>query len=227
MMAAFDQWLQSTQNIMSFGTLILWMVYVYYTIRMFRQLKAQTDSQTRAYLAVTCDDGEKDLDDRLIDRRVKELDDKWRRILESFVSEAVPTEAKELRLNLKNVGASDVLDWRIDLKLEVQAGAFLQSTANTGSDRLEWSVSSEQIYMEIPEKETASIRVARIGAFPAATFTWSLWYRDVRGTEYNEFGGAKTYVSRNAIAFERQSGPEPQRGDVPVQSPGAQVEPSR
>lgn len=200
-----SRWLLAHEHVFTFLTTILWFLYVLYTIRTFRQIKAQTDLQTKAFLSISIDSESKygDPIDLLADQ-FKKAYVTWEGIISKNAPEA-PALSTQLGLILINAGASGIAEWKIHMSMKVTPGEYLQHVAKTSDDEVSWTVQSNAAEtLSANQPEGIYVCVASLGPFPHADLAWSVEYTDTRGEKYTEFSGPAGHTHKNSLIFDRQ-----------------------
>jgi hypothetical protein len=177
---------------------ILWSIYVYYTIKTFREIHSQNKLQNEPFLVVagnTCTKIEEGHD---IPNGFKELNKKWRKIIESNLPDAIQQD-KYLVLRLHNKGRSDIIKWEIYCKAIIGAGKRL-SKINISGETFEWIMKSENFEHIISPGDFIDMPIGIVGIFPSIEFEWQIKYADIRNTEFKAFAGDREIKAINAFA---------------------------
>jgi len=180
-------------------TTVLWGLYVLYTIRTFREIRRQTDLQSEAFLVVACNVVDALDDPRSLSRPDGALVKKWQDILRDRIPNAV-RPARIAVLELTNRGKSDVVDWEIQVTLEIKPGQYLRDRFNTVGERISWPVKYSGNRDNIPPQGTIKVPIAFTGIYPESHISWSIRYGDTRDVQYVRFAGDRALPDRNVLA---------------------------
>jgi len=184
--------------IATISSTILWGVYVYFTIKTFNQIKKQTDLQSRAFLLITprlCQiDSKPELDSIATN-----LSNKWRRILENNLSEAI-SENKIFEIELTNRGKSDVINWSIEIIANIKEGSYLHKKFSVNGEETKWSIASKP-EQTIAPNQAIRVPVILVGDFPQITLFWKISYTDLMEGKYEIENKISGYSSSNVLAF--------------------------
>lgn len=181
------------------ATTILWGIYIYFTIRTFREIKRQTDLQSEALLVVAAKTLDQMPPNVNIPDEAQKVHDKWKQILETNIPSAVQKE-KYLILEFTNRGRSDIVGWEIRVMADISASDFLQNTYNIVGEDVEWTVCYKNHKDNIAPNDTIQVPIAVTGCFPEAKFIWLIEYSDTRDVDYQKFSGDPSYSDINALA---------------------------
>ena len=118
-------WLKQMEPLFLLLTVILMALYVYFTIKTFREIKRQTDLQSQAFLFVAAHDVAEISEGAELISEAKNISDKWRQILQKHVPEAIQNE-DYLELEFNNRGNSDIIDWTIRISASILPGKYLK-----------------------------------------------------------------------------------------------------
>lgn len=195
-------WTDQVQAFTGLVSMVLWAIYVYYTIRTFREIKQQTELQMDAFLIVTADVVSRAAckDMHMVNSSVQALSNKWFGILDKNLQEALQSEDRYLKLTFKNRGKSDVVSWAITAHLVVEAGPILAATNITG-ETCEWIVKSDGSQHIVAPGESIDVTIAPIGCFPVASINWSIVYTDSRQKKSESFAGDVRKKELNRLAM--------------------------
>jgi len=197
------QFFEEIRPIVEFVIAILWGLYVYFTIKTFREIHRQTELQFEAFLMVTCDTTAT-IPEKAT-QKIKEVSDqfheKWKDIVKQHIPSAIGQDSY-LTLNLTNKGKSDILAWTIKMLLEVNPGQYLKKKYNTYGEQISWNINSETSSDIIGIGQTITLLVAKIGAYPEGKFFWEINYSDMRNKPYETFSGNTTKTVKNSLAFD-------------------------
>lgn len=201
--------------IFTFFSTLLWMAYVWITNRTFQEIKRQTDLASQAVLVVSgweenISDSPNWVKDRSIirvdktDLKIEELLEKWGKIVEQWVPGASGEERIAL-IGLHNRGKSDIVSWKIDLHLQINAGPYL-SKMNVSNDFYKFSIQSNSHDDTIPPGNTLQIVIGKIQAFPEANLVWDINYWDLTNDKkeigHTQFHGDEILVLKNQFALQ-------------------------
>lgn len=192
-------WLQKIEPLFLFLTVILMAVYVYCTIKTFREIKRQTDLQSEAFLVVAArsipeiNEGTKLIAD------AQAISDKWRNILQKQLPDAIQNE-DFLELEFSNRGKSDVIDWKITITVNISAEKFLAKTYNIAGETKTWVQNYSGYKDNIPTDTKIKVPIAGLGVFPSAEFRWQIEYTDIRNIKYKRFAGDSNFKDTNILA---------------------------
>jgi hypothetical protein len=191
------------QPLLVLASTLLWGIYVYFTIRTFRQIKRQTDLQTQAFLIVAAqkvDAGRKLV--RAFPPGAQELHDKWRGILQKNLPNAMQPD-KWLVLKLTNRGRADIVKWAIEIRARIKPGDYLDKKCNTRGEEQNWTVCyrSHQDIVALESGTGVEVPIAIISAFPSVEFSWTISYEDTRHVKYQRFGGDSGWTDSNVLAL--------------------------
>lgn len=179
--------------------IILWSIYIFYTIRTFKQIKLQTDLQSEAFLVVASKIRLGLKDGSTIPENAENLHQKWYNILKSHIPDALRSE-RYIVLKLTNRGKSDIVYWNIGVTVVVGAGDYLRKKFNTSGEKEFWEVEYLDNKHNIAPGGSIEIPIANFGSFPKAEFRWDICYTDVRDKHYKRFGGDFFHIETNALA---------------------------
>lgn len=189
--------LEHNEPFINVAGIFLLALYVIYTVRMFGQMRRQTELQIEAFLVVT---------HQLTPRKgvgsppkALELYEKWRGILENNIPGALKTD-QLLILELENCGRSDVIHWRVDVNAEVKPGEYLNSNCNIFGESDEWTLTDKGSGDIIRQGTSIEVPVAIVGPFPELIVQWTLEYRDMRDRRYSRYGGDSEFSTKNIFA---------------------------
>ena len=191
--------LRQLEPLLELLVVVLWGIYIYFTIKTFREIKRQTDLQSQAFLVVAAKTEKKCPDNRSIPETSNALHEKWRTIISTHIPNAVTTD-KFVVLVLSNRGRSDVVSWTINVNAGISPRAYLQENYNTAGESCAWQVRYSGHRDNIAPDDKIEVPIAVTGLFPEAKFDWSISYTDARETRYDRFGGDRDYEDRNVLA---------------------------
>ncbi len=193
------QVLERLQPLLELIIAVLWGVYIYFTIRTFREIKRQTDLQSEAFLVAAVETSDRS-DEDWQDTGPQTLHSKWNEIITTGIPDAISPE-KTIRLRLTNRGRSDIADWKIQVMVTVSPGEFLEKNYNTVGEIGTWTVRHLGHRHHIAPDDSIVVPIALTGSFPKAGFSWKIDYTDMRKVKYSRFGGDTSYEDINALAF--------------------------
>ncbi len=181
---------------------VLWGIYVYFTIRTFKEIHRQTELQSEAFLLVSCD-----VVGSISDRTVSKLDsqnlrsyDKWVEILNTNLPGAI-SPPQYLVLRFSNKGRSDINEWNAQIAADIAPGRYLEEKFNIGGEIAAWKVKSDGSKDIVSTGEDVTFAIAKVGPYPLITFSWEIQYSDMRGKPYTSFSGDKTRVIENSLSY--------------------------
>ena len=178
------------------ATSILTGIYIFYTRKTFLEMKKQTDNQIRAYLFSSKIENEEECtDDHLFEFRKK-----YEELINNFMPE-IPKSNKNIFIELKNRGKTDIIWWKISINVTIQVGAYLSSyhiSEDNNSFNIEYKESNQIIQPECSIK----VCIGALGYIPKADFQWTIEYKDLHGNLYKEFAGDKEYNYINPLIFQ-------------------------
>ncbi len=194
--------LNDINPLISLVVAVLWGIYVYFTIKTFREIHRQTELQSEAFLVVSCD-----VVSSLADKTVSKLDsqnlksyDKWLDILTTNLPTAIgPPQYAVLRLS--NKGRSDIVKWDADISVSIAPGNYLREKFNIHGENAAWRVNSEGSKDIVSAGEDVPFAIAKVGPYPQISFSWQIQYSDMRGKRYTSFSGDKSKVVENSLAY--------------------------
>ncbi len=188
--------------------ILLWGVYVYYTIKTFRQIHRQTELQSEAFLVVTSSlEGSLRDDLREFDCiESKSMYKKWYDILKNNLQSALTGE-KYLVLKLDNRGRSDIVSWKVKVNGVINSGDFLHTKCNINGEKFSWVIEENNNKQLIASESHIEVIISKLGVYPEIALTWEIEYYDMRGRKYSNFGGAKSISDKNFLALIPTKGP--------------------
>jgi hypothetical protein len=192
--------IEEWQLILAAVSTLGWGVYVYFTIRTFREIKAQTDLQREAFLVVQV--SKNPPSENALDREhanFKTAREKWKEIVQSNVPEAILPD-RAIVLQLVNKGKCDISRCSISVEASIQPLMFLARKRNIKGEVLKWQVAVDPVDAMLAEDDTMEVIIARVGMFPHVAFTWTVEYEDIRGKKYSRFGGYRGTEDTNQMA---------------------------
>jgi hypothetical protein len=199
--AAEPTWADKTMAWTGVVSMLLWAVYVLYTVKTFREIRRQTELQIEAFILVTSDVISrvvpKDL--QFVDPGVQTLHAKWKSIIENNLPTALQGEDRLLKLRFSNRGKSDVVSWMLKIHLAIEPGSALAKNNITG-ESYDWIVRSDGSKHVVGPGEFVDVTISPIGLFPIAEISWTLSYVDSRGKQSERFAGDSRRTERNAFA---------------------------
>jgi len=184
----------------------LWGIYVYFTIKTFREIHRQTELQIEAFLMVTCETMDSvSLQTIKVIKKVCETSiashKKWTNIIKTNIPAAIGPDS-HLIITLTNKGRSDVISWKIKETLSIQPGQYLQKNVNISGETICWDIMSEDRRDIIEQGQSVNIEVAVVGAYPEGNFSWEIEYTDMRNKTYKTFSGDKLKTVSNVLALD-------------------------
>lgn len=191
--------LNANNGTIQFLSLLLWAIYVYFTIQTFRQIKSQTELQSNALLYVECIDRGGILERESIRKDTKIISEcnRWRTVIENNISEAI-AEDRPLTLSLKNKGKSDIVSWKINFKIKISPRARLREL-NIHGKEVSWSIESEKARDIIGINDEVLIHIMDIGNIPELKLSWKIEYKDSRRKSYADYYGDSIFHDINAL----------------------------
>lgn len=183
--------------VIGIGTILLWGIYVYFTIRTFIQIKKQTDLQIKAFLI--CKIIPKQITEEItLPDEFMTLNNKWHQILTNNLPDTVGS-LKCLWLEITNRGKSDVSKWEIKVNILVTPGDYL-SERNTIGEYKTYIIKS-QLHQTIPPNGSIEIPMAFSGYFPSAKYSWVIEYFDIREPKKKNLSIENHYEDFNLLAY--------------------------
>ncbi len=179
---------------------LAWLIYVYYTIRTFKEIKKQTDLQSRSYLIVNTKESE--IEPYVVDiiPVASDLHEKWYSIINNNYAQGI-REVKVLILRLLNRGKSDIIHWELKITGRIKAGAYLKNKINIGDEDFRLNICSTT-NQQIAPNEDIEIPILPIGLFPLLELEWEISYRDILTNETYELkSNGFEYKNSNLIVF--------------------------
>lgn len=193
--------LENLEPLFVFLTSILWAVYIFFTIRTFHAIQKQTELQYQAFLVVAVQPKDELDSGTQIPQEAKDIYAKWCDILNKNVPEAMANANEQyLTLEFTNRGRSDIIDWKIEVEIEIFPESYLQSKCNIIGEKISWSVKYQGYSHNISPDDSIAVPIACLGAFPRANFKWNISYNDARDLKYKKFGGDRDYKDTNVLA---------------------------
>lgn len=187
-------------------TMILWGFYVFFTIKTFKEIKAQTDLQTKAFLVVRASmiaSPQEKFIDKILDS-FKTFNNKWQGILRTNIPDALADE-RQIILELNNQGRSEIVKYLIKVKCIVISMNYLKQVKNISDDHFEWEIKNNSSVEGIPPDKSIKIQIATTGYFPKAIFSWEIEFEDARQNKSTFFGGDKDIEDKNLLANPEKS----------------------
>ena len=194
---------QDIYPIVNVGIAILWGIYVYFTIKTFKEIHRQTELQSEAFLMVTCETTDS-VSEKAINKTSEtsiKSHNKWAKIVKTNIPAAIGVDSN-LIITLTNKGRSDIISWKIRETLSIKPGQYLERRFNTIGETISWDIKSENKCDLIEQGQSISILIAKVGAYPEANFSWEIEYTDMRNKTYKIFSGDKFKIVKNALAFD-------------------------
>jgi len=192
-------WLKQMEPLFLLLTVILMALYVYFTIKTFREIKRQTDLQSQAFLFVTAHDVAEISEGAELISEAKNISDKWRQILQKHVPEAIQNE-DYLELEFNNRGNSDIIDWTIRISASILPGKYLEKKYNIVGESKTWIHKYSGYDDNIPPNGTINVPIVKLSVFPSVEFSWEIEYTDTRDVKYKKFAGDNDYQKTNVLA---------------------------
>lgn len=192
-------WLKQMEPLFFLLTVILMALYVYFTIKTFREIKRQTDLQSEAFLFIAAHSVAEITEGTELISEAKIISEKWRQILQTHVPEAIQNE-DYLELEFNNRGNSDIIDWTIKINAIISPGKYLEKKYNIGGDAETWIHKSSGYDDNIAPNETIKVPIVNLSVFPSAEFSWGIEYSDTREINYERFAGDNNYKNTNVLA---------------------------
>jgi Ca2+/Na+ antiporter len=182
-------------------TTLLWGIYVFFTIKTFKQIKKQTDIQSRAFLLVKPNFSIDTENKKIINSTAIRLKDKWNEILNNNLEKTI-IEKKFFNLSLINRGKSDITKWEISISVEIKEGKYLNENFSINGEKADWIIKSKTHQTIEPGKDL-DIPIISVGDFPEITISWKISYTDLMN---NTYCTSKNFddkdIHRNIKAFE-------------------------
>jgi hypothetical protein len=178
---------------------LLWGIYVFFTIKTFREIKEQTILQSRSFLVV------KPVLSELTDLVGFNADSLsthalWKLTLQNNLPEAMKQE-NCFSLQLMNRGKSDIIKWSIKIKVIITVGQYLTGL-NIAGNNYQYTINSSPLDQIGPGQEIC-IKVLPYGFYPKAEISWTISYEDIRNNKGTVSENNKHTVS-NLLAYDFQ-----------------------
>lgn len=196
----FIIFLNSNSGVIQFLSLVLWGVYVFFTIKTFLQIKEQTELQSNALLHMECIDSSYNSNENPLNKTTNEVAkeySRWRKVIENNIPDAI-SEDRKLIFLLKNKGKSDIISWKINIEAKIIPRDKL-SQLNIHGKEMNWSIESEKAQDIIGINEEILIHIMDVGNIPELSLTWKIEYKDSRRKLYNDFYGDSKFFDINAL----------------------------
>jgi len=197
--SAFLNILNEWSSLFELVTTIIWAIFIYYTIRTFREIKRQTEMQSEAFLVVAKKIEDKYNGPRGLCRECVDLHRKWNQILQNHLPAAVRAE-KYLLLELMNRGRSDIVGWTIRVTMDIQPSEYMVENFNTSGERVNWEVSYKGYEDSISPQGKIEVPIAVLGSYPEARIKWEINYTDIRSGKFSHFAGDQNTSDKNVLA---------------------------
>ncbi len=165
------------QSFIELILLILWTIYIIFSVRTFREVKRQTELLSEAYLLITSELvplDESNYDDDDVPSTAIDLFIKWYRILLTSIPMAL-TATNYVVLTLHNRGKSDIVWWKINIRASVRPETYLSKNYNSTGDYETWTVEYENRRDIIAPGNEIEIVIGR-----HLLLQWPLNWRDVQ-----------------------------------------------
>lgn len=178
-----------------------WLIYVYYTIMTFKEIKKQTDLQSRSYLILNTKEEILGLYRSKVPSKSLILHDKWLEIITNNYPKAM-REEQVLILKLMNRGKSDIINWDLKIRGRIKAGNYLKNKLNITDEEFEVQLKSTT-NQQIAPNEDIQIPILPIGLFPFIEIEWEILYSDTLTDEtYKLDSNGFEFKNLNLIVFE-------------------------
>lgn len=178
-------------------------VFIYYTIKTFREMKRQTDLQSHAFLVVAAGVSDEPTGVHLVPSDLERLHGKWKGILSAHVPAAAQPD-KYLWLKLQNRGKSDIIKWQLSVDVEVEPGRYLSENGNVVGDQSCVVIHSCGHSTVIQAGDYVAVTIGVVGMYPVAKLRWRFSYEDIREERYTRFAGDTEIEHRNSLAAPRE-----------------------
>lgn len=162
-------------------TLVLWGVYVWFTIKTFNQIQKQTELQSRAFLVVAFSEIAIP-DTHTFSPVTYQMHQKWRQILSAHLP-SINSTPQALNLRFTNRGKSDIVDWEINVSLKIEPGDHLRNQRNTDGDVLTFTLKSQSSDIIAPG-ESKDVILMPYGYYPSVIVKWNIKYTDIMDGTY-------------------------------------------
>lgn len=182
----------------------LWGIYVYYTIKTFKEIHRQTELQSEAFLIVSCNLIDSTTEKTIIKNNDQNMAtyDKWHEILRSHIPTAIG-QKKYLALIFNNKGRSDIVAWRTSVNASISPGQYLTKKFNIIGETATWNFVNEDGRDIIPAGESVTFIIAQVGVYPQIKCSWKIEYSDMRDKKYNSFTGDRDKLILNSLAYSK------------------------
>jgi len=202
MWATFKLFLSDINPLINLGIAILWGIYVYFTIKTFKEIHRQTELQSEAFLIVSCDVANSNTEKTInkVNRQNIESYDKWHGILNSHIPAAIGQDSY-LLLKFTNKGRSDITEWQAVVNVRIMPGQYLNKKFNIGGEDVVWEFKRDSAQDIIPAGESVAFVIAKVGVYPQVECNWEIKYSDMRDKHYKSFNGDCSKVIENTLAY--------------------------
>lgn len=180
-----------------------WGIYVYFTWKTFREIKKQTDLQSRSHLIInTTESEEVESYEEDIEIVPTQLYNEWKDILRKNYPQGLQATSKVLLFKLMNRGKADVDWWDLKLKGKISHGKFLEKTLKASPETFNLQIKSDY-NQQILSKDEICIPIIILGAFPQIELSWEVTYGDTHTAEtYKIKSNGFAFSSSNKIVFD-------------------------
>ncbi len=195
-----DTWVQMVST-------LFWGIYVFFTIKTFnevekqtKEIKKQTELSNNAHLVVKKDICQ-NIDDsttNLIPSEIQDSYKKWEQIVKDNVKEV--SNKDYIVLELKNRGGSDIVNWEMEIDVEIEPSDFLKNHSQTTGEDYKVKISPTASSLFIEKEESIKVAVGLLGSFPEVDMKFSFTYKDMREKNYTTFSGDKNITDTNPYA---------------------------
>jgi len=181
-------------------TTLLWAIYVYYTVKTFREIKKQTDLQIQAFMLVIAKKQGGPREKSIFQQEARALADKWGEIITRHTGDTNIGE-KNLSLTLNNKGRTGISWWKLTVHVEIEPGEFLKKRFNIGGEIKTWSIQSSGSSDFIDAEQSIDVPVIPLSSFPISKFKFSIEYLDMRGVRYTTMAGDTSTEDTNPVTI--------------------------
>lgn len=196
--SSFINFLNENNGVLTGLSTMFWGIYVYFTIKTFKEIKKQTDLESKAFVVISAHKDTTIPKDKSF-LQFKDSYEKWKGILTRNLPDVNINETT-LILKLANKGKSDIHEWSLKVFAQIDPDEYLTSECNISGEVVETVIESNGADHYMASGEDLCIPIAQLAVYPIIEFCWELNYTDVKGITEKTFGGDKSFTSTNAMA---------------------------